>query len=93
MSSLDSTLYPPVLDIVFKHFWAYIPEETLNLVRYLPTAQYTRFRQYLDHMRAYASDLIRGFDVNSGGKDVLSLLLHANASQDPDSRVSDDPIL
>jgi len=61
-------------------------------VRYLPTAQYTRFRQYLDHMRVYAKELIYGFDVNSGGKDVLSLLLRANASQDADSRVSDDEL-
>ncbi|KAI0032300.1 cytochrome P450 [Vararia minispora EC-137] len=89
---LDSTLYPPVADIIFKHFWAYIPEDILNWVRYIPTAQYRRFRQYLDHMRRYAKELIRGFDVNSDGKDVLSLLLRANASQDPESRVSDDEL-
>ena len=90
-TSLDSTLYPPVIDIVFKHFWAYIPEEPLDLVRYIPTAQYARFRGYLDHMRVYGRKLIKDHEGDDG-KDVLSLLLKANREVDKQARVEDDEL-
>ncbi|TFY65365.1 hypothetical protein EVG20_g5624 [Dentipellis fragilis] len=44
--SIDASLYPSKLDVVFKSFWKYIGPEILRLVRFLPAKTYLRFRKY-----------------------------------------------
>lgn len=87
---LDSTLYPSRLDLVFKALWCYIPQPILHFVRYLPSREYRRFRLYSDYIRSFARGLIKESIVKGDGKDMISVLLRANLSSDPNSKMSED---
>ncbi|KAI0263455.1 cytochrome P450 [Gloeopeniophorella convolvens] len=86
---IDSTLYPSKFDMVFRSLWRFVPAPVLHYVRYLPMREYRRFREYLDFVRVFARDLIEKSSAKSGGKDILSILLQANQSEDPKGRLSD----
>ncbi|KAA1474631.1 cytochrome P450 [Dentipellis sp. KUC8613] len=86
---IDSTLYPSKLDIVFKSFWRYIPETPLHLVRYLPSREYRRFRQYTEFMNDFARRIVEKNEAQGDAKDIISVLMRANASENPRSKLSD----
>ncbi|KAI0293886.1 cytochrome P450 [Multifurca ochricompacta] len=90
---IDSTLYPSRLDVVFKACWRYIPEPLLHYVRYLPAREYRRFRKYLDYVRSFARDLVKESMVKGDGNDVMSVLLRANSSEDPNSKMYYDELI
>jgi len=69
--------------------WYYIPGRLLDLIRYLPTSQYRRYRSYLAFMRNFSQGIIEKSIIEGDGKDVMSVLLRANASEDPRGRLSD----
>ena len=91
--SVDSTLYPSRLDIVFRALWRYIPEPLLHFVRYLPSREYRRFRSYSDYMHTFAQDMIKESMIRGNGNDMMSVLLRANSSEDPKSKMSDNEIV
>ncbi|KAH9066220.1 cytochrome P450 [Lactarius vividus] len=76
-------------DFIFKALWNYIPGLLLDLVQYMPTARYRRFRKYSAFMRNFSRGIIEKSVIQGDGKDVMSVLLRANASEDPRSRLSD----
>ncbi|KAF8486759.1 cytochrome P450 [Russula emetica] len=86
---LDSTLYPSRFDLVFKALWYYIPEPLLHYVRYLPLREYRRFRTFLDFSESFSRGIISESKEKRDGKDMISVLLRANASENPDEKMTD----
>jgi len=85
---IDSFLYPPPYDILFKSIWRYIPEPILDLVRYLPTREYRRFLRFTRFMRKFSQGMLEKSTIQGDGNDIMSVLLRANASEDPRTRLS-----
>jgi len=92
MESIDSRLYPPPYDILFKSIWRYIPEPILSLVRYLPTREYRRFLRYTRFMRKFSQDMIKKSMTKGDGGDIMSVLLQANVSEDPKTRLMNEEV-
>ncbi|KAF8259596.1 cytochrome P450 [Lactarius quietus] len=90
---IDSTLYSPWYDIIFKATWKYIPGPLLEYVRYLPTREYRGFRTWLDNIRKFASGLINQSMIKADGKDIMSVILRANGSSNPKNKILDDEMV
>ncbi|KAN0129604.1 cytochrome P450 [Lactarius tabidus] len=69
--------------------WYYIPGGLMDLIRYLPTSRFRHFRNYSAFMRNFSRGIIKKSIIEGDGKDVMSVLLRANASEDPRARLSD----
>ena len=90
--SVDSLYHGP-LDALFKYFWRYLPEPVLDLLIYLPRREYRRFRRYLSGIRGVARDIVRKSIVKGDGRDIMSVLLRANNSEDPKAKLSDNEVI
>ncbi|VDC07112.1 unnamed protein product [Peniophora sp. CBMAI 1063] len=92
---IDSTLYPHRWNIVFRSFWKYFPSDALWFLRYLPGREYRRFRHYLDFMRVYGRKMINQtqVDTKGAGKDIMSVLLRANESEESRLKLSDSEVV
>ena len=93
LDSIDSTLYPSRFDLVFKALWCYIPDPLLHYVRYLPFREYRRFRTFLDFSDSFSRSIISESTEKSDGKDMMSVLLRANASENPNDRMTDSEVV
>jgi cytochrome P450 len=93
LDSIDSTLYPSRLDLVFRALWCYIPEPLLHYVRYLPFREYRRFRTFLDFSDSFSRGIISESKEKRDGKDMISVLLRANASENPDDKMTDSEVV
>jgi cytochrome P450 len=91
--SVGSTLYPSWYDLIFKETWKYIPGPLLECVRYLPTREYRGFRSWLDQVRVFSRGLIKRSMAKGDGKDILAVLLRANASSNPKNKMPDDELI
>ncbi|OSD01175.1 PAH-inducible cytochrome P450 monooxygenase PC-PAH 1 [Trametes coccinea BRFM310] len=95
----DTIPFPPRLTLMFRHFWRYIPMSILQFVKYIPTKEHIRFRHTLNVINDFARELIAqkteailsGKDENK--KDIMSILVKANASENPKSRLSDEEMV
>ena len=65
----------------------------LYYTRYLPLREYRRTRDWLDYTRSMARDIIRKSEAQGDGKDVMSVLIRANASENPKTRLSQPEVL
>jgi cytochrome P450 len=92
LESIDSRLYPPPYDILFKSIWCYIPEPILTFVWYLPTREYRRFLRYTRFMRKFSQDMIEKSMTEGDGNDIIRVLLQANASEDPKTRLTNKEV-
>jgi hypothetical protein len=90
--SIDSLLYPPPYDILFKSIWCYIPEPILSIVRYLPTREYRRFLRFSRFMCKFSQEMIDKSMIKGDGNDIMSVLLRANASEDPKTRLTNKEV-
>ncbi|ETW76268.1 hypothetical protein HETIRDRAFT_461179 [Heterobasidion irregulare TC 32-1] len=90
---VESSLYPSSLDLIAKSFFSYIPVNILYYTRYLPLREYRRTRDWLDYTRSMARDIIRKSEAQGDGKDVMSVLIRANASENPKTRLSRPEVL
>ncbi|KAH9989043.1 cytochrome P450 [Russula compacta] len=90
---IDSLLYPSWYDLVFKSIWRYIPESLLYFVRYLPTREYRRFLRFTNFMRKFSQGMIEKSMINGDGKDIMSVLLRANASVNPEGKLTDSEVI
>ncbi|KAI0297456.1 cytochrome P450 [Multifurca ochricompacta] len=90
---LDSTLYPSPFNLVFKSTWRYVPEFLLRFVRYLPTRECRRFREYLDYAREFSRDVAQKNMAKGDGNDMMSVFLRTNASEDPKYRLKGPEIV
>ncbi|KAF7979342.1 hypothetical protein HWV62_42767 [Athelia sp. TMB] len=97
VDSADSNLHPPPGAILFAQSWQFIPESILHFVEYLPARQFVRFRQFLTVGKRLGKDLIdnkaASTDSKQKSRDILSILVDANRSQDAENRLSLDEIL
>ncbi|KAH9035932.1 hypothetical protein EDB85DRAFT_822342 [Lactarius pseudohatsudake] len=84
---LSSLGAPPRYDFVFKTLWNYIPGLLLDLIQYMPTFRYRRFRRYSAFMRNFSRGIIEKSVIEGDGKDVMSVLLRENAFEDPRGRL------
>ena len=93
MESIDTALYPPWYNLIFKSIWRYIPESLLYFVRYLPTGEYRRYRRYTNFMRKFSQGLVEKSMINGDGEDIMSVLLRANASENPEDKLTDSEVI
>ena len=93
LDSIDSTLYPSRFDLFFKSLWCYIPEPLLHYVRYLPFREYRRFRTFLDFSNSISRGIISENKEKNDGKDMMSVLLRANASEDPNNKMTESEVI
>ncbi|EMD35307.1 hypothetical protein CERSUDRAFT_116112 [Gelatoporia subvermispora B] len=95
----DSFLFPTKATILFRSVWKFIPDNILRFVEYLPTRENTRFRRTLKVVSRLSAGLIAekteaclsGKDENK--RDIMSILVKANASEDPRTRLSDKEMI
>jgi len=78
---------------LFKSFWRYLPQPILDLLAYLPRREYRRFRNYLSGIREVSRGVVRKSIVKGDGRDIMSVLLRANSSEDPQTRLSDGEVV
>ncbi|KAF9237603.1 cytochrome P450 [Melanogaster broomeanus] len=91
----DSLLHPPSWDVLFKAAWKYFPSSWLHLLRYLPTKEYKRFSHYLETARRTGKALIsdKASGTEKDGKDILSVLVQSNLTEDARYRLSEQEML
>ncbi|KAI0712968.1 cytochrome P450 [Cerioporus squamosus] len=95
----DIDFKPSATVALFKATWDYIPIPILGLFRFLPADPFTRLRNLRSVFTEYGKQIIREqraeIDVEkpSKSKDVMSILIKANASADPQTRLSDAEIM
>jgi hypothetical protein len=93
LDSIESTLYPSRFDLLFKALWCYIPDPLLHYVRYLPLREYRRFRTFLDFSESFSRGIISESIEKSNGKDMMSVLLRANASESSNDKMTDNEVI
>ncbi|KAF8507409.1 PAH-inducible cytochrome P450 monooxygenase PC-PAH 1 [Gautieria morchelliformis] len=79
--------------IAFEALWGYIPLWAVPAIRLLPTKQLRRLRRYTKVTHRIAKGIVQAQteSYSSGkecGKDVMSILIRANLSEDPKSKLS-----
>ncbi|KAH9035922.1 cytochrome P450 [Lactarius pseudohatsudake] len=79
---------PPRYRLILKTLWYYLPEQLLDLI-YLPTPRYRQLRRYSAFMRDFSQGIVERSIIEGDGKDLMSVLLRANASEDPRRTLSD----
>ncbi|KAI0658317.1 PAH-inducible cytochrome P450 monooxygenase PC-PAH 1 [Cubamyces menziesii] len=96
---VDALPFPSMKTIIFRHFWKYIPMPILKYVQYVPTKEHVRFRQTLKVINNFARELIEQkteavlAGKNENKKDIMSILVKANASENPKSRLTDEEMI
>ncbi|KAF8266543.1 cytochrome P450 [Lactarius quietus] len=76
-------------DVILRTLWYYVPEVLMDLAQYLPAPRFRRFRKYSAFIRNFSRGIIEKSIMEGDGKDVMSVLLRANASEDPRAKLSD----
>ncbi|KAF4605321.1 hypothetical protein EYR40_004105 [Pleurotus pulmonarius] len=93
----DTLLYPSGVDLLFKGLWRYIPTSILQYVEYIPTKEYIRFRAFRKLAKSISKGLIEekaSVSMADGtSRDVMSVLVRANVSEDPRRQLDEDEIL
>ncbi|KAI0036665.1 cytochrome P450 [Vararia minispora EC-137] len=91
---LDSTMYPHAWNLVFRTLWRYVPIPILLFVRYMPSREYTRFRQFNEFMRKYARNVILpNSQAKLDSKDMMSVLIRANEAESPRMKLAEFEVL
>ncbi|KAF8518880.1 cytochrome P450 [Gautieria morchelliformis] len=84
--------------IAFEALWGYIPLCVVSAMRLLPTKQLRRLRTYTKVAHRVAKGIVQTQteSYSSGkecGKDVMSILIRANLSEDPKSKLSETEVM
>ncbi|KAM5543177.1 hypothetical protein V8D89_003051 [Ganoderma adspersum] len=94
----DIDYQPNKAAMLFRASWDYVPVPILKLIKYLPTNPFTRLRN-LANLFKYGRRILReqGPDVDTekkvASKDIVSILIKANSSADPKTRLDDEEII
>ncbi|KAF8576236.1 cytochrome P450 [Ramaria rubella] len=83
--------------LVFEALWGYLPWGIVMIIQMLPTKQLKRLRGYIKAAGRVAKNIVDiqtdRYDAgNEGGKDVMSILIRANLSEDPKTRLGVDEL-
>ncbi|EMD37290.1 hypothetical protein CERSUDRAFT_113940 [Gelatoporia subvermispora B] len=90
----DSLLFTSGATMLFRSTWKFLPEIVLRCIDYLPTRESTRFRRTVKIINRVSAELVaeKTESCLSGKadnkKDIMSILIKANASEDPRSRLN-----
>ena len=98
---VDTQLYPDAMNMLYRAVWPYVPSALLALTKYTPARIYTRYRRLNAEFErvgkplyhSNAMDASDGLAARSGKKDVMSVLVRANASEDPRTRLGNKEVL
>ncbi|EMD34485.1 hypothetical protein CERSUDRAFT_97741 [Gelatoporia subvermispora B] len=91
---VDAGMYPPKVDLLIKASMEYVPQALLRVTEYLPLKDVVRTRKVRKAFEQEAVQLLKNKTERlvageEGKKDVMSLLVKANASENPKTRLSD----
>ncbi|KAI0644565.1 PAH-inducible cytochrome P450 monooxygenase PC-PAH 4 [Trametes meyenii] len=95
----DTDYMLPKATLFFRGSWDYLPLPILKMFRYIPVAPFTRLRHLNNVFTAYGKQILREkvpeFDAEKSAKskDIMSILIKANASSDAKMRLSDEELL
>ncbi|EKM52320.1 uncharacterized protein PHACADRAFT_260638 [Phanerochaete carnosa HHB-10118-sp] len=94
----DSVMYPSAWNAIFQTLWNFTPDWMLYYVRHVPTREYVRFKHTLQIINGVSKELIDQksedlLDGDKSNKDVMSILVRANASENPKSKLSEEEMV
>nr|VWP01841.1 C2H2-type domain-containing protein [Ganoderma boninense] len=95
----DVEYLPGKATVLFRASWDYIPMPLLKLIRFIPVNPWTRIRNLNNLFREYGRQIIREQGPNpepekqGASKDIMSILIKANASEDPKTRLDDEELV
>ncbi|RDX57275.1 cytochrome P450 [Lentinus brumalis] len=97
---LDTALYPSKWLILYRSLWNYLPDFLLRIVPYTPIKSHNSARRMARTVQGIGRELFsqKTREVLSSGqtdtpKDVLSILIKANSSEDPKTQLADDEMI
>ncbi|KIJ48697.1 hypothetical protein M422DRAFT_162335 [Sphaerobolus stellatus SS14] len=88
----------PAISVAFLSMMAYLPSWLLHLALRIPSAGLKRFRGFMTTAREVAQEIVDTQTTlyqsgKEGAKDVFSILVSANLSEDPKTKLSADEVL
>ncbi|RPD81958.1 cytochrome P450 [Lentinus tigrinus ALCF2SS1-7] len=93
---VDSAMYPTKPKLFFRILWNYLPDRVLDILVLTPTRELQRIWRTSRLFKEVSGKLLqeKGSEVQEkaeeGHKDVLSILVKANAAEEPRGRLSDE---
>ncbi|KAI0719202.1 cytochrome P450 [Fomitopsis betulina] len=98
----DSMMHPTTSSLLFRHFWPYIPESLLRGLVMLPVKQFKRMRHALYTINRLSQEFIEQrksektqaeSDPDQRRRDLMSILVEANASENPKHCLTDNEMI
>jgi len=94
----DANYMPSNFTLVFRRILGYVPIWMSRRLQSLPKKDLNRLNKHKKLARGVAKDLVdkemeAHMGGKEGGKDVMSIFIKANASEDPKRRLNEDEIL
>ncbi|PSS30876.1 hypothetical protein PHLCEN_2v2603 [Hermanssonia centrifuga] len=94
----DSVMHPSMWNTIFRSFWRYMPSTVLEYIAYIPTREYLRFRGAMQVIGRVSKQLVdeKTKSYSAGDdtrKDAMSVLVRANISENPKTRISEDEMV
>ncbi|KAI0088187.1 cytochrome P450 [Irpex rosettiformis] len=97
---VKARINPSIMDSIFRATWKFIPLRLLEHVKYLPMRQYSEFhntRKVVDKVAGALVDQAihdaRSVEIEKGKKDVMSVLVRANMSENPSLQLSKEEMM
>ena len=98
--SVDSRIYPQTSFILYQTFRRSLPTPLANFLCRFPTREEARLQNFANVSKKIAKSVFRnavretnGDDDLKGSKDVLSVLVHSNLSEDSKKALDEDEVL
>ncbi|KAF8582153.1 cytochrome P450 [Ramaria rubella] len=95
---VDSFYNRSDFSLAFEAIWGYVPLWLVPIIQKLPTRRLRRLNKYMQVSRGVAKSIVDQ-QIQShaagkeGGKDVMSILIRANLSENPKTKLDEDEIL
>ncbi|KAJ4494835.1 cytochrome P450 [Lentinula edodes] len=95
----ESRLYPREMQLLYRALRRNVPVAVANLLLQFPTKEEKRYLSFLNASKKVARPLFEKASAEktmrneSEGKDVLSVLVHANQEEDPTKALDEDEVL
>ncbi|KAI0730494.1 cytochrome P450 [Earliella scabrosa] len=91
----DTQLYPDAMTMFYRGLWMYTPSALLKLTKYSPGTVFARLRSLNAKFAAigkplYDSNAVDGISPREGKRDVMSVLIKANASENERMRLGEE---
>ncbi|GJE93558.1 cytochrome P450 [Phanerochaete sordida] len=95
---LDSRMRPPKWDLLFKRTWYFLPKSLYPLIQHVPTREFMRFHRCKVVVDRVSQRLINEkreavLAESQSSRDIFSVLVRANVSTNPKSRLSDEELV